>query len=252
MSDKNTDRTASLAGQVALITGASQGLGAAIAKRLAEEDMRLVLVARNAQRLEVVARDIQTAHPTVQVARLPADVTDAQACQRVVDETQARWGRIDVLINNAGVAGKIALLQEIAVEEIDRVIDTNLKAPLYLMRAVLPGMIARQQGTILNINSVAGKTAYPYWSVYCASKFGLHAVTQAVGEEQRANHIKVAGLYPGAVDTPIWDDIEIDSQTARQGMLSAQQVAEAVAFMLRQAPQAFLPELVLKPLENVL
>jgi len=132
------------------------------------------------------------------------------------------------------VAGKIALLQEISVEEIDRVIDTNLKGAMYWMRAVLPAMVHQHSGAIVNVNSVAGKTAYPYWSVYDASKFGLDAVTTAVREEQRSNNIKLISIHPGAVDTPIWNTINLDHEPNHDGMLDANTVAEAILYALTQ------------------
>jgi NADP-dependent 3-hydroxy acid dehydrogenase YdfG len=170
----------------------------------------------------------------------------------LVDVTLQHFQKIDVVINNAGVSGKIALLQEISIEEIDQTIDTNLKGPIYLMKYVLPGMVAHQHGTIINMNSVAGKTAYPYWSIYDASKFGLHAVTLAVADEQRSNNIKVVGIYPGAVDTPIWETIELNHEPNHAGMLDAETVAETVVYILNQPTKVFIPEIMLTPLQSVL
>jgi NADP-dependent 3-hydroxy acid dehydrogenase YdfG len=230
---------------VAILTGASQGIGVALAETLSELGYSLVLTARNTEKLNALAARLST--PTTVV---PGDITQAAHCQAVIDAALSAYGRIDVLINNAGIAGKIALLSEIPITEIEQTIATNLTAPLLLMRAVLPTMVAQNEGAIININSVAGRWAYPYWSVYCASKFGLAAATEAVGEEQRSNNIRVIGIHPGAVDTPIWNAIEANPNRAE--MLHPQDVANAVRYALTQPPQAWVSEIVIKPQHSVL
>ncbi len=241
-----------LQGQVAIITGASQGIGQAIARYLAAEGMHLVLSARNQQKLDALVASLKAQYPDLQLQVVPADVREPDQVEHVVAMAVQTFGRVDVLVNNAGVAGKIALLQEIPIEEIHRTIDTNLKGPIYAMRAVLPVMIQQNGGTIININSVAGKTAFPYWSLYDASKFGLHAVTQAVAEEQRCNNIKVVGIYPGAVDTPLWETIELNHEPKKDGMLDADTVAEAVVYVLRQPQKVLITDVTLTPLQPAL
>jgi NADP-dependent 3-hydroxy acid dehydrogenase YdfG len=240
----------SLNGQVAIVTGASQGIGAAVARHLARLGMRLALCARNTRKLEALIGDLSDTAANSLI--MPCDVRDAAQVQRVVDETLARFGRIDALVNNAGVAPRVGLLQEMSIEDVNRTLDTNLKGAIYFMRAVLPSMVQRQAGTIININSVAGKTAYPYWSLYDASKFGLRAVTEAVAEEQRGNRIKVAGIYPGAVDTAIWGGLELEHEPGHEGMLRPDVVADAVVYILRQPGQVFTSDITLAPLRPVL
>lgn len=242
----------SLTGQVALITGAGRGIGGKVAHALAAEGVNLVLAARTVSRLDELKNEILAAYPQVRVVTVPSDVTDHVQALNLVETAQREFGRLDILINNAGIAGKIALLQEIPIEEIDKTLDTNLKAPIYLMKYALPGMIERQSGTIININSVAGKTAFPYWSIYDASKFGLHAITVAVGEEQSANNIKVVGIYPGAVDTPIWESVELNHEPKREGMLDPESVAESIMYVLKQPGKVYIPEITLKPLQPAL
>lgn len=241
-----------LKGQVAIITGASQGIGQAVARQLADLGIHLVLCARNISKLQFLAGQLKESYPQIKTLVVSCDVRSAEAVQNVVDQTLKQFQRIDILINNAGVAHKLGLLQEISLEDIDRTVDTNLKGAIYAMRAVLPTMIQQHGGTIININSIAGKTAYPYWSVYDASKFGLHAITQAVAEEQRHNNIKVVGLYPGAVATPIWEGLEPGHEPDREGMLDVETIAESVAYILRQPRKAFISELTLSPLQPVL
>lgn len=240
-----------MAGQVAFITGASQGLGVAIAHRLASLGIHLALCARSEAKLNQLKADLRSAYPNLPVHVVVCDVQRAEQVEFAVQQTQQVLGRLDILINNAGVAPTIGLLQELSVADIDRTIDTNLKGAIYAMRAVLPAMVQRQSGFIININSIAGKTAYPFWGVYDASKFGMHAITQAVAAEQRSNGIKVAGIYPGAVDTPIWDSSAIEKDLRRDGMLEPDDVADAVAFLLTRSGKNFISELTLEPLNPV-
>jgi 3-hydroxy acid dehydrogenase / malonic semialdehyde reductase len=240
-----------LKGQVAIISGASQGIGESIAHHLAKLGIHLVLCARNTQKLAELAATIQSEAPNVQMHMIHCDVQYAQQVKNVVDETVQRFGRIDILINNAGVAATVGLLQEISIEEIDRTIDTNLKGAIYFMHAVIPVMVHQHRGTIININSIAGKTAYPYWSVYDASKFGLHAITEAVAEEQRTNNIKVVGIYPGAVDTAIWQHTHIEPAPRQEGMLNPETIAEAVVYILQQPQKVFIKDLTIAPLQPV-
>lgn len=236
---------------VAIVTGASQGIGEAIARQLAKLGIHLVLCARNTEKLSVLAQEFQTANPELQVLVQACDVRDANQVSHVVDATLKQFGKLDILINNAGIAPPVGLFQEISLEEIDRTIDTNLKGALYFMHAVIPGMVQHGGGTIININSTAGKKAYPYWSVYDASKFGLHAVTEAVAEEQRDNNIKIVGIYPGAVDTEIWQGLQLESEPRREGMLDPDNVADAVVYILKQPAKVFIKELLLSPLKPV-
>lgn len=237
---------------VALVTGASRGIGAAVARMLGKKGYNLILTARTIDALEALAEEIRGQFPQVQVLVKPADVTDTPALERLVEESVAAMGRIDVLINNAGIAYKIGLLQEMSMEDIDRTLDVNLKAPIHLMKYVLPHMVGQQSGTIININSVAGKTAYPYWAVYDASKFGLHAMTQAVGEEQRSNNIRVVGIYPGAVATDIWDTVDLESAPNRGNMLQPTDVAQAISYILDQPMSVYIPEVMVTPLQPAL
>jgi NADP-dependent 3-hydroxy acid dehydrogenase YdfG len=239
----------SLQAQVAIVTGASQGIGYATALRLAQHGVHLMLCARNITKLKALSQLIKAQHPTIRCIDRPCDVRDPIQVKAVVDDTIEAFGRLDILINNAGVAPQIGLFQEMSIEDIDRTVDTNLKGSMYFMRSVIPQMVQQQSGAIININSVAGKTAYPYWSVYDASKFGLHALTEAVAEEQRSNNIKVIGIYPGAVDTPIWQGLELEKAPRRDGMLEADHVAQAVLYALNQPAKVFIKEVVLGPLK---
>jgi NADP-dependent 3-hydroxy acid dehydrogenase YdfG len=237
---------------VAIITGASSGLGEDMAVSLAKEGISVVLVARRLEKLQVLTNKIHQTCPASKTLVIQADVSLAKECERVVQETLNHFGRLDILINNAGMAPKISLLQETSIEQIDQTLDLNLKGAIYLMKYALAPMVSQQSGTIININSVAGKTAYPYWSVYDASKFGLRAITEAVAEEQSSNNIKVVGIYPGAVRTPIWDSLDLAQAPNEEAMLDPKQISEAVLYILKQPAKVFIPEITLKPLHPVL
>jgi short-subunit dehydrogenase len=236
-----------LSGQVVLLTGASRGIGEALAHQLAAAGATLMLSARNQQALETLATALKIQHPACQVKVHPCDVQDTQACITLVESTIKQFGQIDVLINNAGIGGKVGLLSEMPLAQLEAMLDTNLKAPLVLAHAVLVGMAARQSGVIVNINSVAGKTAFPFWAVYDATKAGLKAATEALAEEQRSNGIKVLGIYPGAVDTTIWDSLDLQDNPNREGMLNPEDVAKAVLYALNQPAGVFVSDITLQP-----
>lgn len=236
-----------LKGQVALITGAGRGIGRAIAEQLAEEGCHLVLTARSAEQLILLAETIKQKHPELTVLVLPGDVQQSKHCLSLVEQTITHFGQLDILINNAGIAGKTGLLNEVPVSQIEAMVATNLIAPLVLSRYALEVMVPQSNGVIININSIAGKTAFPYWAVYVATKAGLKAATEAMAEEQRRNGIKILGVYPGAVATDIWDAAELASAPDKEGMLQAAQIAGAVVYALKQPPHVFVSDITLQP-----
>lgn len=235
----------SLEKQVAIITGASQGIGEEVAHQLASRGMHLVLTARNSEKLTQLKQRLTTEHPACNIVVAPCDVRQAADVKRIVAEAYQTFSRIDVLINNAGIAPTPGLFQEASIEDIDNTIDTNLKGPMYWMHAVLPHMVHQHRGTIININSVAGKTAYPFWAPYVASKFGLGALTESVSEEQRSNGLKIVSIHPGPVDTPIWDHLGLESDAQRNGMLAPKDVAEAILYVLEKPNNVFVKEIIL-------
>lgn len=245
-----TPQHAGYEGCLALVTGASRGIGKATAMKLAEMGFHVALAARSESDLNALKATLSEQYPQQQFETCPLDVLNTGQCAATIRQLEAQYQQVDLLINNAGIANKIGLLQELTPEQIDQVIDVNLKAPIHLMKQVLPGMVARQSGTIININSIAGKTAFPYWGVYDASKFGLRAITEAVAEEQRSNGIRVVGVYPGAVETDIWDSMDMAGNTGpdKAGMLRPEDVANAVAYILAQPRHVFISEVSLSPL----
>ena len=252
---------------VALLTGAGSGIGEAIAQTLAKQGYQLLLCGRRRDALAAVRDTVMAATPELSPHAIrisPGDVCQAGQCQAWVTEALDAWGRVDVLVNNAGVAGKIGLLHEVDEATVHRILDTNVKGALFLMQAVLQqamipqslnkttGTSGNAPGTIININSIAGQEAFPYWAVYDASKFALRALTQAVAEEQRSNGIRVVGIHPGAVRTPIWDQLDLAQAPQWEHMLLPDDVARAVAYVLAQPPHVVVPELTITPVQPAL
>jgi 3-oxoacyl-[acyl-carrier protein] reductase len=194
-----TEQTPSvLAGQVALVTGASSGLGRATAVALAHAGADVALLARSATDLEQVVDEIAVAGRRGMA--LPVDLAHAEQITDAVARTLAAFGRIDVLVNAAGtdVPGAVA---DLATEDWDRVLDVNLRAPFVLAKAVFPAMQQAGRGTIINVSSVAGKRGWANAAAYCASKFGLTGFTQALAAEGKPHGIRACIVYPGGMAT---------------------------------------------------
>lgn len=231
-----------LDGKVALITGANRGIGLAIAYRLAALGVSLSLTARDGNRLEAVARELQSG---TKVVATPADLTSPSDVASLVPKTERALGSIDILVNNAGV-GSFAPIHDASEAEWDSMLDTNLKAVFLLTKAVAPEMIRRKTGHIVNIASLAGKNAFAGGAVYCASKWGLLGLTQCAAEDLRAYGIRVSAVCPGSVATEFSPHGKKDPSK----MLQAEDVARAVEAIVTQAPQSFISEISLRPTQK--
>jgi 3-oxoacyl-[acyl-carrier protein] reductase len=229
----------SLAGSTAIVTGASRGIGRAIALRLAQLDARLLLVARDRAALTALQQEIGTVAEI-----LPCDLTSASEIAALASRIDAA-GDCDILINAAGI-GKIgAPLHQMPVEDYDAVLATNLRAPFLLMRAVVPGMIARGTGYIVNISSLAGQGPLPNGAAYAASKWALNGLTYSAAEELRAHNIRVSVVAPGSVNTQFGR-----GGKDRAKMLQADDVANVVAMLVTQPPQSFISEVRMRPTQK--
>ena len=237
---------------VAIITGASRGIGLSVANALLAQGYAVVITARHQAGLDEAKQTLLSNTPSGEVVTVEGKASDPTHVKDVIAMCESRWGRVDVLVNNAGISPQIGLLQEMTLESIDTIVDTNLKAPLFWMRQVIPVMVNQGSGAIFNISSVAGKTAYPFWSVYCATKFGLTAATESVKEEQRQNGIRVMVVHPGAVDTPLWTAIEPGLELQRDNMLSADDVTQAILYALHQPAHVLIEDIQLSPLKPAL
>ena len=223
-----------LAGQVALVTGASQGLGRAIAEALAAAGATVALVARSADKLAEVAAGIQAAGGRAEA--FPCDVTKGEDIQRVVDAVVEKLGRLDILVNNAGVT-RDTLLPRMSDEEWDQVLTTNLRAPFLFMRAVSRPMMQQRYGRIVNVASVSGLIGNPGQANYSASKAGLVGLTRTVAKELAGRKITVNAVAPGfiasdmtaALGPALLDEVKKRVPAKRLG--EAWEIAEAVLFL---------------------
>jgi serine 3-dehydrogenase len=241
-----------IAGKLILVTGASSGIGAACARRFAAEGADLVLWARRADRLERLAAELGTER-RVKVSVAQVDVRDRGAVDRAA-EALVRAGRTpDVLINNAGLASGMTKIQEGDPEDWDRMIDTNLKGLLNVTRAILPHMIARGRGHIVNIGSTAGHQTYPMGNVYNATKFGVRALTEGMNLDLAGTPIRVSSVDPGLVETE-FSEVRFhgDRQRAKsvyQGLkpLTADDVADTIAYVVNLPEHVNILDLVMMP-----
>jgi len=209
-----------------IVTGGSEGVGAAAARLFADAGANLMLVARNRKNLEAIAAELRD---RTRVEIFPMDVSDADSCIDLFKKTLFEFGRIDVLVNNAGYHAR-GYVESVTADELARTIDVNLRAPIVLMRLALPHIRDAGGGAIINVASLAGRTPVPGSAAYSASKFGLRAFTFSLAEEIRDAGIKLAVVSPGPISTQfILADIDKTSDlTFSQPMSTAEEVAQAI------------------------
>lgn len=227
-----------LQGVVVLITGASSGIGAACARAFAREGARVGLVARRHDRLDAVAREIESSGGGA--LALPADVSDGEQVRKAVDQIIAQWDRIDVLINNAGY-GLIGSVEATTPEEFQRIFAVNVMGMVLATQAVLPVMKKAQRGHIINVSSVAGRRGSPQRAAYGITKFGMVAFSEALRGEVREHGIHVTVVYPGFTTMTEFQDAEIKKE-ARLLPLGPSQPAERVARAIARVVRRPRPE----------
>src|SRR5580692_1097086 len=232
-----------LEGKVALITGASRGIGLAVARKLGSMGAKLSLCARHADKLESVAAELRSAGAAIFFTA--ADVTRPGDIESLVQKTKQALGAIDILVNNAGI-GYFGPFHEANEANWDSVLDTNLKSVFLLSKAVAKGMIQRKSGHIVNIASLAGNNAFAGGAIYCASKWGLLGLTQCAAEDLRAHGIRVSAVCPGSVNT----EFSPHGNKDLRKMLQPDDIAHAVAMIVTQAPQSFISEVLLRPTQK--
>ncbi|HEX9445396.1 MAG TPA: SDR family oxidoreductase [Candidatus Binatia bacterium] len=234
----------SLSGKVAIVTGAGRGIGRAIALALSHAGARVALAARSESEIRAVAEEIRGRDGDALV--LPTDVTRDEELERLVKQTLKEWGAIDFLINNAGW-GKTAAMVNSKIEDMDRTFQVNLRAPMVLSRLVLPEMIGKKSGAIVNIGSISGKAGQANTAAYSASKFGLIGFTQSLFEEVREDGVKVAVILPGFVATPL---IPPNKRLDRTKMIQPEDVAEVVLFVLSSPANSCPVEITVRPQQS--
>jgi 3-oxoacyl-[acyl-carrier protein] reductase len=230
--------------QVAVVTGAGRGIGAAIAVKLAELGATTILCGRSRAPLDETAGRIAKAGGRAEVA--PCDVMDHDSVQSVATLVERRFGRTDVLVNNAGIGGFGGPLHTLPPADWDAVLNTNLRGVYFCIRSFAPMMIRARNGHIINISSLAGKNALPNGAAYAASKWGLNGLTYSVAEELRSHNIRVSVVCPGSVDTELSPHAGKDAKK----MLQPVDVAHVVAALVTQTQQSFMSEVLLRPTQK--
>ncbi|MEQ5856860.1 SDR family oxidoreductase [Halomonas sp. YLB-10] len=237
-------------GKVIVITGASSGNGEAAARHLAERGAVVVLGARRQERIDALAKELTEAgHQALAVA---TDVTDKAQVTRLIDAAVENFGKVDVLLNNAGLM-PLAPLEQLKIDEWEQMIDVNLKGTLYGIAAALPHMKQQQSGHIINVSSVYGHKMGPDATVYCATKFGVRALSEGLRQEVKPYNIRTTVISPGAVATELLDHIsdqEIQTQTkdfVSQIAIPADSFARMVAFAINEPEDVDVNEILFRP-----
>ncbi|MCJ2541617.1 SDR family oxidoreductase [Thermostichus vulcanus] len=240
---------------IVLITGASSGIGAACATLFARSGAKLILAARRQDRLKELALDLEQAFG-IQPYLLALDVRDRAEVSRVLQALPPEWAAIDILINNAGLSRGLDKLHTGVVQDWEEMIDTNLKGLLYVTRAVLPGMVERGRGHVVNIGSIAGRQPYPGGNVYCASKAAVRAISEGLKLDLLGTPIRVTEIQPGMVETE-FSEVRFHGDSSRaaavyQGLtpLTAMDVAEVVLFATSRPPHVNISEVLLLPTDQ--
>jgi NAD(P)-dependent dehydrogenase (short-subunit alcohol dehydrogenase family) len=236
--------------KTALITGGGSGIGKAVTLRFVEEGCRVVIAGRTESKL----RDAWEATGRSALLRYRAcDVGVPEEVQQLVSWATEQLGQIDILVNNAGLNIKKRMVRELSVDSWQTLLRANLNGAFYCIHAVLPQMLKRRDGLIINVSSVAGKRANPLGgAAYAASKFGMSALSHCLGAEEKDSGIRCSVIYPGEVDTPILESRPSPvTPEQRARILQPEDVAEAVLFVATLPPRVSVPELIIKPTSQV-
>lgn len=244
-----------LQGRWALVTGATSGFGEGIARRLAAAGCSVAITGRRADRLERVAKEIRAEH-RVEVATLVFDVRDREAVQKAMAGAKAVLSKLDILVNNAGLALAIDPIQSGNPDDWDQMIDTNVKGLLYVTRAVLPGMLERGRGHVVNIGSVAGHQVYAGGAVYAATKFAVRALSEALRHDVLGTGIRITNVEPGLAETEFSIVRFKGDQTRASAIyegtepLHPDDVADAVHWAVTRPPHVNVQSILLMPTDQ--
>ena len=236
--------------RIALITGATSGIGEASARLLAEHHFNLVLCGRRKDRLASLEKELSK---STEVTSLSFDVRDKAAVKKSIASLERKWKEIDILINNAGNAHGMDPIQSGNEDDWDAMIDINVKGLLYVSREILPGMVERKAGHIINLGSIAGKEAYANGNVYCGSKFAVDAISQGMRIDLNPYGIKVTAIHPGLVETEFsivrFKGDEARASNVYKGMqpLKAEDIADLILFTLTRPAHVVIADLIVLP-----
>lgn len=240
---------------IALITGASSGIGEATALLLAKNNFDIIITGRRKLLLEALKSKIET-ETDAKVLILSYDIRNLHENKTAIERIPNEWKKIDVLINNAGLAAGLSTVQDGDFDEWERMIDTNIKGLLYITRLITPGMVERGSGHIINISSIAGKETYPMGNVYCASKHAVQSLTKGMRLDLLKYGIKVSSVSPGAVDTEFSIvRFKGDKERAKQVYkgftpLYAQDVADTILFILTRPKHVNIDDILIMPTDQ--
>ncbi len=228
----------------AIITGASSGIGKAVAINFARAGIDVALIGRSLDKLKAVA---EAAHAEgVEALIYQVDLSQIEEVKEQISAIAKDLGQVDILVNNAGM-GYTSTLANTSLADWQQVIDLNLNSVFQCILGVLPAMRQRNQGTIVNVASIAANNAFPEWGAYGVSKAGVVALTKTLAIEERANGIRAVAISPGAVNTPIWDTDTVDADLNREAMLTPEIVAQSILHTVLLPPQATIESLTIMP-----
>jgi 3-hydroxy acid dehydrogenase/malonic semialdehyde reductase len=240
---------------VVLITGASSGIGAACANIFAQAGAKLILAARRQEKLEQLAEQLGKDYDCESYL-LPMDVCDLSQVQSALSNLPETWSNIDILINNAGLSRGLDKVQEASIQDWEEMIDTNIKGLLYVTRTILPGMITRGRGHIINIGSIAGHQTYPGGSVYCATKAAVKSISEGLKQDLLGTPVRVSSVDPGMVETD-FSAVRFRGDTERankvyQGLipLTPDDVADVIFFCATRSPHVNINEVIMMPTDQ--
>lgn len=241
--------------KIALITGATSGIGKATAILLAHNNYNLILTGRREDRLTLLKENI-VKETNTEVLTLNFDIRSLNETKTAINNLPRQWKKIDVLINNAGLAVGYNTIQDGVIDDWERMIDTNIKGLLYITRLVSPLMIERSKGHIINISSIAGKETYPFGNVYCATKHAVQSVTKGMRIDMLKHGIKVSSVSPGAVDTEFslvrFKGDEDKAKEIYNGFtpLFAKDIAETILFVLSRPQHVNIDDILVMPTDQ--
>ena len=244
-----------LKGRIVLVTGASSGIGAATALAFAAEGARLLLAARREDKLAKVAAAV-TERGAEAVHTISLDVRDRKAVQKAIDALPAEWAAIDILVNNAGLSRGLEKLYQGKTEDWEEMIDTNVKGLLYVTRAVVPGMVERSRGHVINLGSTAGELTYPGGAVYCATKAAERAINDCLRQDVLGTPIRVTTVDPGMVMTDFslvrfhGDQERAASVYKNIQPLNAEDVAEVIVWAASRPEHVNIARVLLTPVQQ--
>jgi 3-hydroxy acid dehydrogenase / malonic semialdehyde reductase len=241
--------------QTILITGASSGIGAACANIFASQNAKVILAARRWEKLEEKARELNQLYG-VETHLLQLDVCDRSAVESAINNLPAEWSQIDILINNAGLSRGLDKLYEGDFQDWEEMIDTNIKGLLYLTRYIVPGMVQRNRGHVINIGSIAGHQTYPGGNVYCGTKAAVKAISEGLKLDLLGTPVRVTSIDPGMVETE-FSQVRFHGDTEKakkvyQGMqpLTADDIADVVFFCATRPAHVNINEIILMPVDQ--